>query len=167
MDIDGEGEGVDGQTNGGVPFTPQTQRDIEFRGLRSAAPTPDTAAIGRRFSFPWRGGSEGIEEEEEEEVDEGLARNTRANEGRGEVDAVCTVDAVDTVGGAEMAGVDGEANVDADGEEKVEEESEFRKWFWENQGGLNRGWKRRRREAVKGKRNAENRRVGGGARRRE
>lgn len=39
-------------------------------------------------------------------------------------------------------------------------ESEFAKWFWENRGDNNRAWKRRRREAVKEKRQRENRQRG-------
>ncbi|EKD12185.1 uncharacterized protein L3040_003385 [Drepanopeziza brunnea f. sp. 'multigermtubi'] len=35
-----------------VPLTPYTQKDIEHRGLRSAAPTPDTAHPSRRFVWP-------------------------------------------------------------------------------------------------------------------
>lgn len=37
-------------------------------------------------------------------------------------------------------------------------ESDFSKWFWENRGETNRSWKRRRREAAKGKRQRGNRR---------
>lgn len=35
-----------------VPFTPYTQREFEFRGQRSAAPTPDTAHGNKRFLWP-------------------------------------------------------------------------------------------------------------------
>lgn len=35
------------------PATPFSKRDVEERGMRSAAPTPDTAAIGRRMKVPW------------------------------------------------------------------------------------------------------------------
>jgi len=35
-----------------VPLTPFTQRDFEYRGLRSAAPTPDTAHGNKRFLWP-------------------------------------------------------------------------------------------------------------------
>lgn len=33
------------------PFTPFTKRDLQARGLRSAAPTPDTAVINRRMNW--------------------------------------------------------------------------------------------------------------------
>jgi hypothetical protein len=49
------GADEDDEEDAGVnlpPQTPHTRRDLEWRSLRSAAPTPDTAAIGRRFSFP-------------------------------------------------------------------------------------------------------------------
>ncbi|KAM0308397.1 hypothetical protein ACHAO8_010035 [Botrytis cinerea] len=35
-----------------IPLTPFTQRDFESRGLRSAAPTPDTAYANKRFVWP-------------------------------------------------------------------------------------------------------------------
>ncbi|TGO69446.1 hypothetical protein BOTNAR_0011g00190 [Botryotinia narcissicola] len=39
-----------------IPLTPFTQRDFESRGLRSSAPTPDTAYANKRFVWP--GGEE-------------------------------------------------------------------------------------------------------------
>ncbi|THV55548.1 hypothetical protein BGAL_0007g00190 [Botrytis galanthina] len=39
-----------------IPLTPFTQRDFESRGLRSSAPTPDTAYANKRFVCP--GGNE-------------------------------------------------------------------------------------------------------------
>ena len=35
-----------------VPPTPFTQKDFEYRGIRSAAPTPDTAYANKRFIWP-------------------------------------------------------------------------------------------------------------------
>ncbi|KAL3423686.1 hypothetical protein PVAG01_05433 [Phlyctema vagabunda] len=35
-----------------MPMTPFTQKDFEHRGLRSAAPTPDTAHASKRFIWP-------------------------------------------------------------------------------------------------------------------
>ncbi|KAI9715127.1 MAG: hypothetical protein M1812_006106 [Candelaria pacifica] len=46
---------------GTIPQTPFTQRDFQERGLRSAAPTPDTAAPGRSFPSGW------VKNEEDEE----------------------------------------------------------------------------------------------------
>jgi hypothetical protein len=35
-----------------LPLTPYTQKDFEWRGMRSAAPTPDTAHANKRFIWP-------------------------------------------------------------------------------------------------------------------
>ncbi|EME41719.1 hypothetical protein DOTSEDRAFT_177031 [Dothistroma septosporum NZE10] len=108
-----------------IPQTPRTKEDLEWRGTRSAAPTPDTAAIGKVFDF------------------------TFANEATPDV---------------EMGDADRDVTLDAVAEnEKAEgkrEESEFRKWFYENRGDLNRAWKKRRREEKKVLRQRENRRLG-------
>ncbi|KAF2444942.1 hypothetical protein P171DRAFT_321721, partial [Karstenula rhodostoma CBS 690.94] len=148
-----------------VPFTPQTQRDIEWRGLRSAAPTPDTAAIGRRFSFPWRNGSQEADDDEAQDADADveastqLSNNTKANATASQLADVVEENEEDVEG---VTGGDEEKEEEEEGEK---EESEFRKWFWENQGNLNRAWKRRRKDAVKTKRSVENRRAVAGARR--
>lgn len=156
--------GSSAPTEPAAPFTPQTQRDIEWRGLRSAAPTPDTAAVGRRFSFAWRGGSNdpshGSESEDGEPDEEGktLESNTMANASSGLPLADVAEENEEEDAGE---GEDAKAGAETNGEAR--EESEFQKWFWENQGSLSRGWKRRRREAVKGKRSVENRRAAAGA----
>ncbi|KAJ4304932.1 hypothetical protein N0V90_000460 [Kalmusia sp. IMI 367209] len=148
----------------GVPITPYTQRDLEWRGLRSAAPTPDTAAIGRRFSFPWRNGSQEANDEDEDgdiEVDQQLTSNTKANASSAHLPGVAeedeNEDEEDVITGVEQTG----ENAD---EEEEKPESEFKKWFWENQGNLGRAWKKRRREAMKAKRSTENKRAVGGRR---
>lgn len=105
-----------------VPQTPRTKEDLEWRSNRSAAPTPDTAAIGKRFDFAF--GAEDQEDEDDAEMADAEIENSR--------------------GGAEG--------------DKAEE-SEFRKWFYENRGDLNRGWKKRRREERKIVRQRENRRL--------
>lgn len=136
------------------PVTPFTQRDLEWRGLRSAAPTPDTAAINRRFSFDWRKGSQEADDDEDMEdydadAQEQLSHNTKANAAKAKL-----ADLVEEGGQGE----------DEDGESATEEkpESEFRKWFWENRGDLNRAWKKRRRDALKSKRHSENKKMSGG-----
>lgn len=48
---DGEEENEDDSFNQ-VPLTPFTQKDIEYRGIRSAAPIPDTAHPNKRFIWP-------------------------------------------------------------------------------------------------------------------
>ncbi|KAF2745192.1 hypothetical protein M011DRAFT_407105 [Sporormia fimetaria CBS 119925] len=144
----GEAE-ADGDTEH-APLTPFTQKDLEWRGQRSAAPTPDTAVIGRRFSFDWRKGSVEDDEDEDEDmdgVDEMLDSNTKANA------------ALHSVPEDKDAGKgDGEE----DGDEK--EESEFAKWFWEHRGENNRAWKKKRRDTLKARRLRENRKVTGGRR---
>lgn len=47
-----------------VPLTPFTQKDFEYRGIRSAAPTPDTAHANKRFVWP----VDNDEDEEDEEA---------------------------------------------------------------------------------------------------
>nr|POF04050.1 hypothetical protein CFP56_21806 [Quercus suber] len=106
------------------PQTPHTRQDMEWRGLRSAAPTPDTAAVSRHSSFPFP-------EDFDEAGDEGQDENEYSG-------GAATGEPVQNV---------------------VKEESEFRKWFYENRGDLNRGWKKRRREERKTKRQRENRKM--------
>lgn len=145
-----------GQVVENPPTTPFTQRDLEWRGLRSAAPTPDTAAIGRRFSFDWRKGSQEADDDEEEddddmgdaEAEQQLSNNTKANASNKRLPGVTEEDE--------------EEDAAADATEKGAEEkpeSEFRKWFWENRGDLNRSWKKRRRDALKAKRHTENKKT--------
>ncbi|EME88564.1 uncharacterized protein MYCFIDRAFT_65658 [Pseudocercospora fijiensis CIRAD86] len=106
-----------------VPQTPRTKEELEWRSIRSAAPTPDTAAIGKSFDFSFS--------KEEEDQDE---------EVRDEPE------------------IPSRAEAKKKGEERGEE-SEFRKWFYENRGDLNRAWKKRRREERKAGRQRENRRL--------
>ncbi|ORY61471.1 uncharacterized protein BCR38DRAFT_440279 [Pseudomassariella vexata] len=110
-----------------VPLTPYTKEDFEFRNIRSAAPTPDTAHPSRSYNLWSQQGSldEALEEEDEEEAEE-------AHEDTAMVEA---------------AGTDGSKPQD----------SEFQDWFWKNRGDLNRSWKKRRKTATKEKRNRENR----------
>jgi hypothetical protein len=148
MDVDAVGDPIEDA----APTTPFTQRDIEWRGLRSAAPTPDTAAIGRRFSFDWRKNSQEADEDEDmgeldADAEQRLTQNTRANASK--LPGVAEEDEEDAAAGAE---------------EPEKPESEFRKWFWENRGDLNRAWKKRRRDALKAKRHSENRKMTGGRR---
>jgi hypothetical protein len=147
MDTQETGEVVDN-----APATPFTERDLEWRGTRSAAPTPDTAAIGRRFSFDWRKGSQEADEAEDDEemgdteAEHQLSQNTKANASKAPL---------------HLPGVaeEDEEDVDAGAGAEEKPESEFRKWFWENRGDLNRAWKKRRRDALKTKRHQENRKM--------
>ncbi|KAF7188743.1 hypothetical protein HII31_09995 [Pseudocercospora fuligena] len=103
-----------------VPQTPRTKEELEWRSIRSAAPTPDTAALGKSFDFSFT-------EDQDEDMRDVPESPVRAK-----------------------------TNDKAEGEK---EESEFRKWFYENRGDLNRAWKKRRREERKVGRQRENRRL--------
>lgn len=136
QDGDGDEEMMDGDL---PPQTPHTKRDLEWRNIRSAAPTPDTAAIGRHFSFPFAGS----DDEDEEQAAEADA------------DADATADAArNATPVAEDAGMPSNAVENGRGEE-----SAFRKWFYENRGDLNRSWKKRRRDEKKIVRQRENRKL--------
>ncbi|OQO01363.1 hypothetical protein B0A48_12918 [Cryoendolithus antarcticus] len=87
------------------PQTPHTKQDLDWRALRSAAPTPDTAAIGRKLSFPCAGHVHEADESDEQEA---------------EADA--TLGAVDG----------GTVEIAPNGRHDVKEESEFRKYFFEH-----------------------------------
>jgi hypothetical protein len=133
---DGEGEAIEQRDQ--LLLTPFTQREFEFRGLRSAAPTPDTAHGNKRFVWPTD--NVASDEEDDEEVSPAPTSNAK-DKGKGR--------AVDT-------GIDGKGE---DGKGKAEE-SEFQKWFWENRGETNRAWKKRRKVVSKEKRQRENRKRG-------
>ncbi|EAQ84711.1 hypothetical protein CHGG_08725 [Chaetomium globosum CBS 148.51] len=127
---DGEEANVDADEAPGaqVPLTPYTRHDLELRGIRSAAPTPDTAHPKRRFT-PWEGDNDGEEQdgkgtdEEIEDHDEEIAPSSPAAQG---------------------------------GEGDGKPASDFQDWFWKNRGDLNRSWKKRRKAAGKEKRYREN-----------
>jgi len=124
----------DEQTSRLMPQTPFTQHDLQYRSIRSAAPTPDTAAPNKTvFGNLW-----GREDDIEESGEDG--------EGVG----------ADTPLADEAAAKAGET----DGKPA---ESEFSKWFWEHRGETNRAWKKRKREAAKEKRQQDNKRKGKGA----
>jgi len=51
-DDENEDDDIVPEVHDNMPFTPFTQREFEFRGQRSAAPTPDTAHANKRFLWP-------------------------------------------------------------------------------------------------------------------
>jgi hypothetical protein len=113
-----------------LPMTPFSKQDFEWRGMRSAAPTPDTAHPSR-YSRIWplrddREESPGIAEEGEEEDDQ--------------------MNSPGGVGPEENEG----------GGEPTNPTTDFQKWFYENRGDINRSWMRRRKTAAKQKRYREN-----------
>ncbi|OIW24753.1 hypothetical protein CONLIGDRAFT_685700 [Coniochaeta ligniaria NRRL 30616] len=118
-----------------VPLTPFSRHDFETRGIRSAAPTPDTAHPSRMAKFWPHAGADNIDEEEEEDDEDDVA-DTAMRDGDAETD-------VQEAGQAAGEG--------------AESSSDFQKWFWEHRGDLNRSWKKRRKTAAKEKRYRENR----------
>ncbi|KAL1867060.1 hypothetical protein Daus18300_006459 [Diaporthe australafricana] len=110
------------------PMTPFSKQDFEWRGMRSAAPTPDTAHPSR-YSRIWpirdeRETSPGIAEGEEDDVE------------------------MDSPGGVAPEST-GEG-------EPTNPSTDFPKWFYENRSDLNRSWMKRRKVAAKQKRYREN-----------
>jgi hypothetical protein len=110
-----------------IPITPYTQRDASWRGQRSAAPTPDTAAPGKSGFGDIFGKFSNDRKDDIEEEDEEMEQTAKE----------------------ELAPVEEEA--------KEEQESEFSKEFWENRGNNDRAWKKRRRETAKEQRRRDNR----------
>lgn len=131
-DIDNDDDSNFHNNNDEPPHTPFTKRDLQARNLRSAAPTPDTAAITKTRFWEDELDEDIVEEEAEENYGEEYAKSARASE----------------------------AQTAPKADQQESEESQFAKWFWENRGDNNRAWKRRRREAAKEKRQKENRQRG-------
>lgn len=59
-------EDIEVETQLQIPLTPFTQKDFEYRGMRSAAPTPDTAHPNKRFIWPSKAGEDEDEDDEHE-----------------------------------------------------------------------------------------------------
>ncbi|KAK4133771.1 hypothetical protein BT67DRAFT_442695 [Trichocladium antarcticum] len=123
----------DGPDTGGapktqMPMTPFTRHDMELRGVRSTAPTPDTAHPNRRL-MPWEHDDENGDQDDEDGAD-------------------------DDSEAEEQSSPNGVAAQGAEGDGKSS--TDFQKWFWENRGDLNRSWKKRRKMAGKEKRYREN-----------
>lgn len=111
------------------PMTPFTQRDFEYRGIRSAAPTPDTAYANKRFVWP-------TDKSENEDEDEDDAAEEPSSPIR-------------------KSSTPGESSKK---EDAAAPDSDFKKWFYEHRGETTRAWKKRRRVAAKEKRHRENKR---------
>lgn len=131
----GTGDMDDANGDAEDPHTPYTKQDLQFRGLRSAAPTPDTATIGRRFSFSF---ADGVDPEDEQDEDQG---NTRSS---------VTPKAEPRVGGSDRR---------SPTPLERKEESEFARNFQDRRKSYNDAWKGKRREAKKKERQIENRRL--------
>ncbi|KAH9885358.1 hypothetical protein F4778DRAFT_510664 [Xylariomycetidae sp. FL2044] len=128
-DIDDDDDAAEPQTR--PPMTPYTAQDFEFRNVRSAAPTPDTAHPSRTFNL-WSRQDEKEEKEENEENEEEGEENV--NMGNTAVSQAAT-----------------------SGEASQTQASDFQKQFWEKRGDLNRAWRKRKKTAAKEKRYRENR----------
>ncbi|KAI1298401.1 hypothetical protein F5Y03DRAFT_368149 [Xylaria venustula] len=140
MEDDGESTAPASQQ---APMTPFTKQEFEFRNIRSAAPTPDTAHPSRSFNFWASQGSGGDEDDDAEglgDVEE--EEEERQQEGEDE--------------DVDMEGGDGIA---AGGQtsQQMSAASDFQKQFWESRGDLNRAWRKRRKSAAKEKRYRDNR----------
>ncbi|KAI0017950.1 hypothetical protein F4780DRAFT_753283 [Xylariomycetidae sp. FL0641] len=122
---------------GPMPMTPFTKQDFDFRNIRSAAPTPDTAHPSRSFNF-WAGNAVGVAEEEEDDDED----EEQAEEDMDEEDITM----------ANTRAASGSTT-----EAKQTPVSDFQKQFWEKRGDLNRAWRKRRKTASKEKRYRENR----------
>jgi hypothetical protein len=116
-----------------MPQTPFTQRDMQFRGIRSAAPTPDTAAPNKLLFGPGWGTASDLASDEEDQSN------------------------MDSMQDDEEATPAASAEKLATSEDKPPQ-SDFQKWFWEHRGDTNRAWKKRKREAGKEKRQSEKKR---------
>ncbi|ETN40750.1 uncharacterized protein HMPREF1541_05030 [Cyphellophora europaea CBS 101466] len=112
-----------------IPLTPFTSQEMRNRGLRSAAPTPDTAYPSRFNSYDSAGLTEG--ELSEEDGDESEAKGGGPREPSPKQLRSASKHPSGT--------------------------SNFEKMFWDKRGDNNRAWKARRRAVLKDKRHRENR----------
>ncbi|KAK2000730.1 hypothetical protein LX36DRAFT_654075 [Colletotrichum falcatum] len=113
---------------GQLPMTPFTAEEFEWRNVRSAAPTPDTAHPSHKKPF-WAIGTQGDEDDEDDE------------ETREEIEAT----------------LNAERNADAEsGGVGAGPVGDFQKWFWDNRKNLNQSWMKRRKTAAKERRHRDN-----------
>ncbi|KKF93402.1 hypothetical protein CFO_g4238 [Ceratocystis platani] len=125
-----------------LPMTPFTRQDFEARGLRSAAPTPDTAHPNRtRRFFP--DDEDQVNPDDEDDYEEDVLDSLAS--------PMAQRDAVRAGGAAAMAGAGADTSAG-----KQEESTEFQTWFWENRSELNRSWMRRRKTVAKERRMKDN-----------
>jgi hypothetical protein len=117
-----------------IPMTPFTQRDFAHRGVRSAAPTPDTAHPAKTYTR-W-------------------PTNTDSHEnGKGDSDN----DDADRLSDSPSHKHKTFSKVEETNTNVATAlESDFQKWFYEHRGEANRAWKKRRKIAAKEKRRREN-----------
>lgn len=143
IDDNGDDDNVEGTAGSGLepPQTPFTKQDLRTRGIRSAAPTPDTAGP-KRINF-WENNDNNNNDYDNEGDDEHYPENESNNPKKKWKEIIS-----------------GEAQSKGKGKIAGAEGGDFASWFWENRGENNRAWKKRRREAAKEVRQRENRRKG-------
>jgi hypothetical protein len=83
FDADADNEDIEEESQDRAPLTPYTHRDFEFRGIRSAAPTPDTAHANKRFTWP----TENNDDDADEEESYSPSQKASAIEGKSDVNA--------------------------------------------------------------------------------
>ncbi len=115
-----------------MPVTPYTQQDCSYRGLRSAAPTPDTAHPSRKQMNGWPS------HEDDDNVNGYQPPSPTQKPKGGKV----------------------KADIEADVKDTTNPMDDFQKWFYEHRGDTNRAWKKRRKEVKKEVRQRENRKGG-------
>lgn len=115
-----------------VPLTPFSSQDFRNRGIRSAAPTPDTAYPSRFNSYGSSGlpGDEDLEDDGEDDA-EGPKGQDKKNDSQRQSDPNLLTT-------------------------PSRQQSDFEKKFWESRGDNSRAWKQRRRTVLKEKRQREN-----------
>lgn len=137
-----------------MPMTPYTRQDFEWRNVRSAAPTPDTAHPSRQRNF-WA--------PPEKDSDEDLELPTAGGPGEDDVpmydeedDAAAATTTAGAAAGADDDGDDEAAGSKAEAGSSAAGKSDFQNWFWENRGQLNKSWMKRKKDSAKAKRHREN-----------
>jgi hypothetical protein len=123
----GEEEEEASSSQPAMPMTPYTRQDMEWRNVRSAAPTPDTAHPSKVRNF-W----------------------ATLNEDEQPASAVAADDDADDLHEEEEEEEPTTSNAGA------QAKSEFQSWFWENRRDLNRSWMKRRKASAKEKRHRDN-----------
>lgn len=128
----GAGTDDDNQDEPIVPLTPFTSQDFKNRGIRSAAPTPDTAYPSRFNSY----GSTGLPGDED--LEDGSDHEDSSHDTRIDND------------GPQLRSNKSMPDTPS------RPQSDFEKKFWENRGDNSRAWKQRRRMVLKEKRQRDN-----------
>ena len=155
-----------------VPLTPFTQQDFQHRGLRSAAPTPDTAAPGKRFSFSWRTDNEDEtvddDDDDDDEVGDGDEGHQRNRPDESNKTNVLTPPNSDQVIEWNTSADPNDHDVMKEGGDRDrrpptndddDDQKPFEDRFWDERANTNRIWRRRKRETGKVRRRLENKRL--------